>query len=62
MVRSVRQLMKFWEVFVVYIVYIEHIYVVLYTSQHFHIVGNHTMGYAEDTTIYAVIPRPLSRP
>ena len=34
---------------------------ILYTSELFHIVGNHIMGYADDATIYAVIPRPLSR-
>ena len=28
----------------------------------FHIVGNHIAGYVDDTTIYAVIPRPLLRP
>ena len=35
---------------------------ILYISELFHIVGNHIMGYADDTTIYAVILRPLSRP
>ena len=34
---------------------------ILYTSELFHIVGNHILSYANDTTIYAVIPRPLSR-
>ena len=34
----------------------------LYTSELFHIIGNHMVGYANDTTIYAVFPRPLSRP
>ena len=34
----------------------------LYTSELFNIVGNHIVGYADDATIYAVIPRPLSRP
>ena len=34
----------------------------LYTSELFHIVGNHIVGYADDTMIYAVIPVPLSRP
>ena len=33
---------------------------ILCTSELFHIVGNHVVGHAEDTTIYAVIPRPLS--
>ena len=33
-----------------------------YTSELFHILGNRIVGYADDTTIYAVIPRPLSRP
>ena len=35
---------------------------ILYTSELFHIVGNHTVGYADDTTNCAVIPRPISRP
>ena len=35
---------------------------ILYTSEFFLIVGNHIVGYADDTTIYAVIPRPLARP
>ena len=34
----------------------------LYSSELFHIVGNHIVGYADDTMIYAVIPRPLSHP
>ena len=34
----------------------------LHTSQLFHIVGNHIVGYTDDTTIYAVIPKPLSHP
>ena len=34
----------------------------LYTSQLFHTAGNHIVGYEDDTTIYAVISRPLSRP
>ena len=34
----------------------------LYTSELFHRVGNYIVGYADDTTIYAVIPRQLSRP
>ena len=29
----------------------------LYTSAFFHIVGNYIVGYADDTTIYAVSPR-----
>ena len=33
-----------------------------YASDLFHIVGNHIVGRAKDTTIYAVVPRPLSRP
>ena len=33
-----------------------------YTSELFYIVGNHMVGYAHNTTIYAVIPRLLSRP
>ena len=35
---------------------------ILYTSKLFHIVGNYIVGYADDTTIYVVIPRPLARP
>ena len=35
---------------------------ILYTSELFHIIGNHNVDYADDTTIYAVITRPLSRP
>ena len=35
---------------------------ILYTCELFHIVRNHIVRYANDTTIYAVIPRPLSRP
>ena len=31
------------------------------TSELFHNLENHTMSYADDTTIYAVIPRPPSR-
>ena len=34
----------------------------LYPSELLPIVGNHIVDYADDTTIYAVIPRPLSRP
>ena len=34
---------------------------IFYISKLFHIVGNHFLGYAYDTTIDAVIPRPLSR-
>ena len=34
----------------------------LYTTELFRISGNHMLGYAGDTTIYEVIPRPLSRP
>ena len=30
-------------------------------SDVFHIVGNHIMSYADNTMIYADIPRPLSR-
>ena len=33
----------------------------LYTSELFHIVGNHMVGYANDTTIKPLIPTPLSR-
>ena len=35
---------------------------ILYTSDLYHIVANHIAGYVDDTTIYAVTPRPLSRP
>ena len=37
---------------------------IFYTSELFHIVGNHIAGYADDTTIQAVIInlKPLSRP
>ena len=35
---------------------------ILYTSELFHIVGNNIVGYADNTTIYAIIPGPLSRP
>ena len=31
----------------------------LYTSDLFRVVGSHIVGYADDTTIYVVIPRPL---
>ena len=34
---------------------------VLYTSKLIIIVWNHIVGYADDTTIHAVIPIPLSR-
>ena len=33
---------------------------ILYTFELFYIVGNHTVGYAVDTTIYEIIPRPFS--
>ena len=29
---------------------------ILYTSELFHILGNHIVGYAGDTMIYAVLP------
>ena len=35
---------------------------ILYTSELFHIVGNHMVGYAGDTTINAIIPRQPLRP
>ena len=35
---------------------------ILYTSELFHIVGNHIVGYADNTTICAVIPSLLSCP
>ena len=34
---------------------------ILYTSELFHIVGNHIVGYEDDTTIYTVIHGPLLR-
>ena len=34
----------------------------LYTSNLFHIIENNMVSYAGDTTIYAVIPKLLSRP
>ena len=33
---------------------------ILHPSDPFHIVGHHIVGYADNTTMYAVIPRPLS--
>ena len=35
---------------------------ILYTYELFPIVEKHMVGNANDTTIYAVIPKPLSRP
>ena len=35
---------------------------IMYTSELFRIVGNHIVGYADDTTTYAVNSRLLSRP
>ena len=35
---------------------------ILYTSKLFRVVGYRIVSYADDTTIYAVIPRPLLRP
>ena len=35
---------------------------ILYTSELFHIIGNHIVGYADDTKTRAVIIRSLSRP
>ena len=35
---------------------------ILYTFERFHFVGNHIADYSNDATLYAVIPRPLSRP
>ena len=35
---------------------------ILYTSKLLHIIGNHIVRYADDTTIYAAIPGPLSCP
>ena len=35
---------------------------ILYTTELFHIVENHMVGYADVATICTVIPRPLSHP
>ena len=35
---------------------------ILYTLKLFHIIGNHIVGYADDTTISVAIPGVLSRP
>ena len=35
---------------------------ILYIFKFLHIVGNYIVGFADDTTIYSVIPRSLSRP
>ena len=35
---------------------------IVYIFEFFHIVGNHIVGYAIDTTIYSDLSRPLSRP
>ena len=35
---------------------------ILFTFWLFHIVGSHFVNYADDTTIYAIVPRPLLRP
>ena len=35
---------------------------ILYTSELFHIVGHHIVGYTDDTTIYEAIPRSHSSP
>ena len=34
---------------------------ILYTSELFHIIGSHMVNYSDDTAIYALILRPLSR-
>ena len=34
---------------------------ILCTSEPFHTIGNHIVGYANNTTICAVIPKPRSR-
>ena len=59
MVRSERQLMWCREL---PRVALRPLLFILYTSELFHIVGNHIVGYADSTTIYGVFPRPLSRP
>ena len=41
---------------------LEPLLLILCTSKLFHIVGNSVVGYSDVTTIYAVIPRPHSRP
>ena len=35
---------------------------ILYNSKLFHMVGNQIVGCTDDTRIYAIIPRPVSRP
>ena len=35
---------------------------ILYTSDLFHGGGNYIVGHADNTTIYAIIPRLISRP
>ena len=41
---------------------LEPLQLILYTSDLFHTVGNHIVDYVDDTTIYAIIARPLSHP
>ena len=41
---------------------LEQLLFILYTSELFHIVGNHTVGYADNAMIYADIPRQLLCP
>ena len=60
MVRSVRQLMLSRECPQGSV--LRPLFFILYTSKLFRIVGNHIVGYAGDTKIYAVIPRLLLRP
>ena len=40
---------------------LESLLFILYTFKLFHIVGNYIVDHADGTTIFAVIPRPLSR-
>ena len=41
---------------------LEPLFYILYTSELFRIIRNHIVGNVDDTTIYAVIHRPISRP
>ena len=41
---------------------LESLWFILYTSELFRIIGKHIVSYADDATICAVIPRPLSHP
>ena len=41
---------------------LEPLFFIFFPSELFRIIENHILGYADDTTVYAVIPRPLSCP